>query len=191
VFGGPPNLNTWSEGFGPKDQESGSAWSLETADGHPGLPSIPPPGGGGATRGIGQKFAANPATPSGNGSYGFGVESRFLPLHGKLIRIYLDIRMLMNRMSLSSPSAEDLVPVFKTNPITGDYVNDVNDNFVYDEFPRDCYLVRRHHPRIEGLFARTARWTGQSDGEFYWRSISTENVTTFCGKVLPFPGGVH
>src|SRR2546430_10775240 len=47
---------------------------------------------------------------------------------------------------------------------------------------RDGYLVRRYRPRIEGLFARIERWTRQSDGDVYWRSISNDNITTFYGK---------
>ena len=74
------------------------------------------------------------------------------------------------------------MPVFKTDPITGEFVKDAKGNFVYDEFPRDGYLVRRYRPRIEGLFARIERWTRQSDGEVYWRSISKDNITTFYGK---------
>src|SRR5262245_53188736 len=78
--------------------------------------------------------------------------------------------------------AEDLVPAFKTNPITGEFIKDVNNNFVYDESPRNGYLVRRYRPRIEGLFARIERWTRQSDGDVHWRSISKDNITTFYGK---------
>ncbi len=63
-----------------------------------------------------------------------------------------------------------------------EFVKDTKGNFVYDEFPRDGYLVRRYRPRIEGLFARIERWTRQSDGDVYWRSISKDNITTFYGK---------
>ena len=74
------------------------------------------------------------------------------------------------------------MPVFKTNPTTGEFVKDAKGNFSYHELPRDGYLVRRYRPRIEGLFARIERWTRQSDGDVYWRSISKDNITTFYGK---------
>ena len=49
---------------------------------------------------------------------------------------------------------------------------------------RDGYLVCRYRPRIEGLFSVIERWTRQSDGDTYWRSISKDNVTTYYGKTF-------
>ena len=75
------------------------------------------------------------------------------------------------------------MPVFKTNPTTGEFVKDAKGNFVYDESPRDGYLVRRYRPRIEGLFARIERWTNQADAaDTYWQSISKDNITVGYGK---------
>src|SRR5439155_11126615 len=66
---------------------------------------------------------------------------------------------------------------------TGEFVKDVKGNFVYDESPRDGYLVRRFRPRIEGLFARIERWTNLVDSaDVFWRSISKDNITTWYGK---------
>jgi hypothetical protein len=44
------------------------------------------------------------------------------------------------------------------------------------------FVIRRCHPRIEGLFARIEQWTDQSNGEIHWRSISKDNITTLYGK---------
>jgi hypothetical protein len=166
-------------------------------------PSISLPKGGGAIRGMGEKFATNPITGTGsmtvpiatspgrsgfgpqlalaydsgagNGPYGFGWSLSLPSITRKTDKGLpryedsdeSDVFILSN--------AEDLVPVFKTNPITGEFVKDAKGNFVYDEFSRDGYLVRRYRPRIEGLFARIERWTRQNDGDVYWRSISNDN----------------
>jgi Salmonella virulence plasmid 65kDa B protein len=72
--------------------------------------------------------------------------------------------------------AEDLVPVLVEDS-QGQWAREIVP-------PRDGYIITRYRPRIEGLFARIERWTRQSDGDTYWRSISKENVTTFYGETL-------
>ena len=42
-------------------------------------------------------------------------------------------------------------------------------------------LVKRHRPRIEGLFALIERWTCLDKGEAHWRSLSKDNVLTLSG----------
>src|SRR6516225_1480114 len=68
--------------------------------------------------------------------------------------------------------AEDLVPVLER----GDA-----GQWVFDEFDRDGYYVKRYRPRIEGLFARIERWTNLDTGEAHWRSISKDNILTVYG----------
>src|SRR5438034_5704471 len=143
-------------------------------------PSIALPKGGGAIRGIGEKFAANPVTGtgsmtvpiatspgrsgfgpqlslsydsgSGNGPFGFGWSLSLPSITRKTdkgLPQYIDAE---DSDVFILSGAEDLVPAFKTDPITGEFVKDVKGNFVYDESPRDGYLVRRYVPRLEGLF---------------------------------------
>ena len=173
-------------------------------------PAISLPKGGGAIRGMGEKFAANPVTGTGSmtvpiatspGRSGFGPQLALSYDSGAGNGPFglgwsLSLPSITRKTDKGLPKyedaeesdvfilsgAEDLVPVFKTNPTTGEFVKDAKGNFVYDEFPRDGYLVRRYRPRIEGLFARIERWTRQSDGDVYWRSISKDNITTFYGK---------
>jgi Salmonella virulence plasmid 65kDa B protein/Insecticide toxin TcdB middle/C-terminal region/Insecticide toxin TcdB middle/N-terminal region len=173
-------------------------------------PSISLPKGGGAIRGMGEKFAANPVTGTGsmtvpiatspgrsgfgpqlslsydsgagNGPYGFGWSLSLPSITRKTDKGLPKYEDADGSDIFIFSGAEDLVPVFKTNSITGEFVKDAKGNFVYDEFPRDGYLVRRYRPRIEGPFARIERWTRQSDGDVYWRSISKDNITTFYGK---------
>ena len=173
-------------------------------------PAISLPKGGGAIRGMGEKFAANPVTGTGSmtvpiatspGRSGFGPQLALSYDSGAGNGPYglgwsLSLASITRKTEKGLPryedadesdvfilsGAEDLVPVFKTNPTTGEFVKDAKGNFSYHEFPRDGYLVRRYRPRIEGLFARIERWTRQSDGDVYWRSISKDNITTFYGK---------
>src|SRR6266478_7309319 len=198
-----------AEGFGSKrsepDRFAPGSRSFSTA-----APAINLPKGGGAIRGIGEKFAANPVTGTGsmsvpiatspgrsgfgpqlslsydsgagNGPYGFGWNLSLPSITRKTDKGLPRYEDADESDVFILSGAEDLVPVFKTNPATGEFVKDAKGNFVYDEFPRDGYLGRRYRPRIEGLFARIERWTRQSDGDVYWRSISKDNITTFYGK---------
>jgi hypothetical protein len=68
VSRGSANLNaSSSDVIGPKDQKSDTSPYAGTGSGQSGFPSISLPKGGGAIRGIGETFAANPV--SGTGSF--------------------------------------------------------------------------------------------------------------------------
>ncbi|GAA0403872.1 hypothetical protein Acor_24730 [Acrocarpospora corrugata] len=151
-------------------------------------PSVSLPKGGGAIRGIGETFAANPATGtgamtvpvatspdrsglgpelalsydsgSGNGVFGFGW-SLSLPSITRRTDRGLPTYGESDVFLLSG--SEDLVPA---GP----------DDTTVD--PR--YAVRRYRPRIDGLSARIERWT-RLDGYVHWRSISRDNVLTVYG----------
>ncbi len=173
-------------------------------------PTLSLPKGGGAIRGMGEKFAANPVTGTGsmtvpiftslgrsgfgpqfslsydsgagNGPFGFGWSLSVPSITRKIDKGLPQYQDAEESDIFLLSGAEDLVPVFKTNPATGEFVQDAKGNFVYDESPRDGYLVRQYRPCIEGLFARIERWTSQSTGDVYWRSISKDNITTLYGK---------
>src|SRR5438034_11485904 len=143
-------------------------------------PTISLPKGGGAIRGMGEKFAANPVTgtgsmsvpiatspgrsgfgpqlslsydsAAGNGPFGFGWSLSLPSITRKTDKGLPHYQDAEESDVFILSGAEDLVPVFKTDPITGEFVKDVKGNFVYDESPRDGYLVRRYVPRLEGLF---------------------------------------
>ena len=189
----------------PAETSSGSAeWPSRSP------PTISLPKGGGAIRGIGEKFAANPVTGTGsmtvpiatspgrsgfgpqlalsydsgagNGPYGFGWSLSLPSITRKTDKGLPTYEDADESDVFILSGAEDFVPAFRADPATGKFIKDAKGNFVYDEFPRDGYLIRRYRPRIEGLFARIERWTRQSDGDAYWRSISKDNITTFYGK---------
>ncbi len=163
-------------------------------------PSISLPKGGGAIRGIGEKFAANPVTGtgsmtvpiatspgrsgfgpqlslsydsgSGNGPFGFGWSLALPAITRKTDKGLPQYRDAEESDVFILSGAEDLVPVL---------IADEQGNLVHDEKLRDGYTVKRYRPRIEGLFARIERWTNPK-GEIHWRSISKDNITTLYGK---------
>src|SRR5688572_18899694 len=172
-------------------------------------PSISLPKGGGAIRGIGEKFAANPVTGTGSMSVPIATSPGRLGFGPQLSLSYdsgagngpfglgwnLSLPSITRKTDKGLPryqdaddsdifilsGSEDLVPEFKKDN-DGEWVKEVG-NFVRAEVEIEGYFVRRYRPRIEGLFARIERWTSQTQPlDVFWRSISRDNVTTFYGK---------
>ena len=160
-------------------------------------PQISLPKGGGAIRGIGEKFSTNAMTGTGSmavpialtpGRSGFGPQ---LGLHydsGAGNGIFglgwsLALPDISRKTSMGLPQyrdaeesdvyllsgAEDLVP--KLRP--GFREKDVCE--------RDGYKIHFYRPRIEGAFTRIERWVRLSDGDTHWRTFSTSNVVTLYG----------
>jgi RHS repeat-associated protein len=160
-------------------------------------PSISLPKGGGAIRGIGEKFASNPVTGTGSmtvpiavspGRTGFGPQLALSYDSGAGNGPFglgwnLSLPAITRKTDKGLPKyqdadesdifilsgAEDLVPVLDNN---GKIV----------ETERDGYCIKSYRPRIEGLFARIERCTKLSDGDVHWRSISKDNLLTIYGK---------
>ena len=186
-------------GIAPQPKESGSASPL---------PSISLPKGGGAIRGMGEKFAANPVTGtgslsvpiptspgrsgfgpqlslsydsgSGNGPFGFGWNLSLPSITRKTDKGLPKYHDAAESDVFVLSGAEDLVPVFKKKS-DGDWEYDPEGNLKIDGDERDGYKVRRYRPRIEGLFARIERWTS-NEGDVHWRSISKDNILTIYGR---------
>jgi RHS repeat-associated protein len=159
-------------------------------------PTISLPKGGGAIRGLGEKFAANPVTgsatfsipvpaspgrngfgpqlalrydsASGNSPFGFGWSLGLPSITRKTDKGLPRYRDDTDTFLISD--AEDLVPVLSP---TGEIDDD------HESVPG--YVIRRFQPRIEGTFARIERWT-RDDGDVHWRSISADNVLSVFGK---------
>ena len=164
-------------------------------------PSISLPKGGGAIRGIGEKFAANPVTGTasmtvplatspgrsgfgpqfslsydsgaGNGPFGFGWNLALPSISRKTDKGLPQYRDADESDVFILSGAEDLVPVLQS------------DNSRFEDVASvPGYTIHRYRPRIEGLFARIERWTSHGTGETHWRSISRDNITTLYGKSL-------
>jgi RHS repeat-associated protein len=166
-------------------------------------PFVPPqltlPKGGGAIRGIDEKFSANPVTGTGSlsvalplspGRSGFGPKLSLNYDSGTGNGIFgigwsLSMPSITRRTDKGLPryrddeesdifvlsGMEDLVPALSNG----------SGRTEFDEFERDGYRVKRYRPRIEGSFARIERWTSLGTGEMHWRSLSKDNVLTVYG----------
>ena len=157
------------------------------------------PKGGGAIRGIGEKFAANPVTGTGsmsvpiatspgrsgfgpqlslsydsgagNGPFGFGWGLSLPSITRKTDKGLPQYHDADESDVFILSGAEDLVPVLQA------------DGSRYrDDTTVAAYTIHRYRPRIEGLFARIERWTRKHDGDVHWRSISKDNILTLYGK---------
>lgn len=191
--------------------EAKNSIGSSTAESRPFSVSAPPivlPKGGGAIRGIGEKFSANPVTGTGSmtvpiftspGRSGFGPQLAVsydsgagngpfgLGWHLSIPSITRKTDRGLPQYDDSSQSdvfilsgAEDLVPVLVRE-------TDTSDEWVLSNLPTRSvfggkYDVQKFLPRIEGLFARIERWTNQDRTDVFWRSISRDNITTWYGK---------
>lgn len=163
------------------------------------LPSLALPRGGGAIRGIDEKFATNPATGAGstrvsiaaspgrggfelglalaydsgagNGPFGLGWQ-----LSAPAITRKTDKGLPIYADGEDSDvfvlaGAEDLVPLRSPE----------GDSARLISFDRGAYRVQRYRPRVEGEFARIERWTQRSTGEAHWRILTGDNVLQLYG----------
>jgi RHS repeat-associated protein len=185
--------------------EENKAGKVEKGEKRSPAPSISLPKGGGAIRGISEKFAANPVTGtgslsvpiatspgrsgfgpqlsltydsgSGNGPFGFGWNLSLPSITRKTDKGLPKYQDADESDTFILSGAEDLVPVLKQQG--NDWVpEDVSDRTI----GTDTYHIRRYRPRIEGLFARIEHWTNIQTNESHWRSISRDNITTVYGR---------
>ncbi|MDQ6636058.1 MAG: toxin, partial [Gemmatimonadota bacterium] len=185
--------------------QDGKASANGDGQGVSSAPSISLPKGGGAIRGIGEKFAANPVTGTGtmsvpiatspgrsgfgpqlslsydsgagNGAFGFGWALSLPQITRKTDKGLPQYSDAEESDVFILSGAEDLVPVLV----------DQNGTWGPEALPTraiggDSYTIRRYRPRIEGLFARIERWTRDADGDVHWRSISSDNVLSLYGE---------
>jgi hypothetical protein len=165
-------------------------------------PAVALPKGGGAIRGIGEKFAANPVTGTGsmsvpiatspgrsgfgpqlslsydsgagNGPFGFGWSLSLPSITRKTDKGLPKYQDAEESDIFILSGPEDLVPVLVQNG--EEWERETLDPRTVD---RKTYDIQRYRPRIEGLFARIERWTNQAQPEdTFWRSISKDNITT-------------
>lgn len=167
-------------------------------------PTISLPKGGGAIRGLGEKFAANPVTGTGSlsvpiytspGRAGFGPQFSLSYDSGSGNGLFgvgwsLSIPSITRKTDKGLPQyrddkesdvfilagSEDLVPVLSQS--VGKWQRDR----VIRTVEGAEYGVQLYRPRIEGLFARVERWTNVLTGVIHWRSITKDNITTIYGK---------
>jgi RHS repeat-associated protein len=170
-------------------------------------PAINLPKGGGAIRGIGEKFAANPVTGTGSmtvpiatspGRSGFGPQLNLSYDSGSGNGLFglgwnLSLPSITRKTDKGLPqyldggkdqADSDVYILSGAEDLVAVLEQDAHSNWTLNDVtsPDGNYLVRRYCPRIEGLFARIERWTDKATGETHWRSISKDNITTLYGK---------
>jgi RHS repeat-associated protein len=164
------------------------------------------PKGGGAIRGIGEKFTANPATGAGTmtvpifaspGRSGFGPQLSLSYNSGSGNSPFgfgwsVSLPMVTRKTDKGLPqyqdaqesdvfilsAAEELMPALVESG--GDWTRDV---IASRSLYGSQYAIHRYRPRVDSLFARIERWINRSNsGDTFWRTITKENVTTWYGK---------
>ena len=167
-------------------------------------PTLSLPKGGGAIRGIGEKFSANPVTGTGsmsvpialspgragfgpqlalsydsgagNGPFGLGWDIGLPSISRKTDKGLPQYLDDSESDTFMLAGAEDLVR------LAGEDGTPEADQtvLVYG----DLYRVRRYRPRIEGLFALIEHWTplGANATSTFWRTVSRDNITSWFGR---------
>ena len=180
---------------------------LQSSSGEQGTispPAISLPKGGGAIRGMGEKFAANPVTGTGslsvpiytspgragfgpqlslsydsgagNGPFGFGWTSRCHRSHARLTRDCRSTSTSLNPTSLSYPAP-------KTSFRFGRGRRPMDAPGKQTGGQRPNLPHPGYRPRIEGSVRAHRTWTNEAiPSDTYWRSISKDNVTIWYGK---------
>ena len=180
----------------------------ETASKNGSLPMLSLPKGGGAIRGIGEKFSANPVTGTGtmavpvnaspgrsgfgpdlaltynsgtgNGPFGFGWSMPLPSVTRKTDKGLPQYQDDQESDIFILTGAEDLMPALVY--ADGQWTRDVTwARSVYG----NQYAIHRYRPRVDSLFARIERWVNTADPQdTFWRSITKDNITTWYGKTV-------
>nr|WP_320014185.1 SpvB/TcaC N-terminal domain-containing protein [uncultured Desulfobacter sp.] len=164
------------------------------------IPEISLPKGGGALKGIDEKFQVNTA----NGTAGFSIplpvspgRNNFTP---SLTLSYssgggnspfglgwsVDLPQIQRKTDKKLPQyiegkdedtfllsgVEDLVPFLRSGE---------QDSLAPIEFEFNGYFVKRYRPRVEGTFSRIERIVHKNHGT-YWKITTRENVVTIFGR---------
>jgi len=159
-------------------------------------PSITLPKGGGAIRGMGEKFSVSPTTVtaalsvplpaspgrgagstpalalsydsgSGNGAFGFGWQVNLAAVTWKTDKGVPRHGDASESDVFVLAGAEDLVP----------QLDAAGHRMIRGRTLHGiAYHVHAYRPRVEGLFARIERWERTEDGVSHWRTLSRDNV---------------
>jgi RHS repeat-associated protein len=175
------------------------------------IPSISLPKGGGAIRGIGEKFAANPVTgtgwmtlpiPTSAGRSGFGPRLSLSYDSGAGNGPFgfgwsLSVPSISRKTDKGLPKYQDTDNAEESDVFILSGSEDLvpvlakaNDGtWTFEKLPErtlggKTYRVRRYRSRTEGLFTRIERWTevGTERRNTFWRTISKDNIISWYGR---------
>lgn len=166
------------------------------------VPSINLPKGGGALKGIDEKFQVNassgtaslslplPLSPSregapalslnyssgsGNSPFGMGWQLSVPAIIRKTDKGLPRYRDEEESDIFMLAGMEDLVPLLEQQ----------GDEWVPHTAERTvdgtAYTIKRYRPRIEGAFARIEKWKNKSTGVVHWKTVSGNNIHSYFG----------
>ncbi|MEP7304386.1 MAG: SpvB/TcaC N-terminal domain-containing protein [Acidobacteriota bacterium] len=168
------------------------------------IPSVGLPKGGGALKGIDEKFSVNavngtaatsiplPCTPGragaapslsltydsggGNGPFGLGWSLTLPAIQRRTDKVLPRYEDAHDSDTFLLSDAEDLVPSLR---------QDAQGDWVADEVTDASGVhVKRYRPRIEGSFSRIEWVRPVGDGGGYWRVTTPDNQVTFYGLTV-------
>ena len=166
------------------------------------LPSLTLPKGGGAIRGVGEKFSTNPATGTvslsvpiatspGRSGFELGLELGYDSGAGNGA---FGVGWVLSTPSVSRKTDKGL-PRYLDQSESDVFVLSGAEDLVPVRLPEDGHLdvferslsgkkfrVQRFRPRVEGLFGRVERWTHETTGDVHWRATTRDNVTNVYGE---------
>src|SRR5512132_3380985 len=180
-------------------ESSAGSPSVSSAASGPSVPIPSLPKGGGAIRGIGEKFSANPVTGTASLQIPIATSPGRGGFHPELALAYdsgagngpfgvgwhLSIPQITRKTDKGLPryddagdsdvfvlsGAEDLVPTLREDMTRDTYVDTVAGE-----------TVQRYRPRIEGGFARIERRERTADGNVYWTATTPDNTISVYGR---------
>jgi RHS repeat-associated protein len=171
-------------------------------------PRLSLPKGGGAIRGIGEKFSADPITGtasfsvpiytspgrsgsgpqltlsygsgSGNSPFGFGWSVAIPSITRKTDKGLPQYRDADESDIFMFSGAGDLLPALVQSD--GQWIRDVVPSRTL--YGRQ-YAIHRYRPRVESLFAQIERWINLTDAtDTFWRCITRDNLTSWYGSTV-------
>jgi len=171
------------------------------------IPSVSLPKGGGALKGIDEKFSVNavngtasfsiplPVSPArglspaltlsynsggGNGIFGLGWALGLSSIKRKTDKALPKYFDDIDSDTFLFSEAEDLVPEYQKES-DGSFSKDANAQYIFKVSSSGDFKIQYYRPRIEGLFARIERWKHTLSGEIKWKVTSKDNVSTLFG----------
>ena len=193
-----PTAAVGTDKVSPRADRTADDWRVKP-------PSLSLPKGGGAIRGVGEKFSAHPVmgtgvfsvpidippgrsgfgpqlaltynSGAGNGAFGLGWDLSLPQITRKTEKGLPRYQDAQESDVFILSGVEDLVPTLVQS--SGHWsAETIPNQFLGTEE----YYIKRYCPRVEGLFARVERWSNRNRREdVRWRSISRDNVTTWYG----------
>ncbi|WP_437597398.1 SpvB/TcaC N-terminal domain-containing protein [Sorangium sp. So ce590] len=182
----------------------GSGKDTEAPKGLPGAPKaleLPAPAlpkGGGAIRGVDEKFSANPVTGAGSfsiplpvspGRAGFGPGLAVTYDSGSGngpfgVGWQLSIPRITRKTDKGLPRYDDAhaSDVFVLSGAEDLVAARSIDGAELDRYETESERVIRYRPRVEGAFARIERREVKASGNVYWTATTPDNITSVYGR---------